>query len=463
MLQVFRDAGFEVARELEGGEIEVRFPIAATETYRARVDERDHARSTASLRPFFAPGSVAVDRRLAPARLDRRRALPQRARGRLRGRRLPRQPRTASRSRACAATRRSAELPEVRRPRRHLPARAAACSTQRHEALERGRQAPSASSPPASPRSAARASSARRQLLALVRAHGARLVGPNCLGIAVPPLGLNATFAPAAAPARPRSASRRRAARSGSRCSRRPPSAGSGSRPSSRSGTRPTSPRTTCSSGGRTTPTTDVVLLYLESFGNPRKFARIARRVARRKPILALKAGTTSAGARAASSHTAALAGSDAAVDALFQQAGVLRARTLEELVDAAALLSTQPLPRGRARRRAHQRGRPRDSLRGRLRGGRARAAGARARRRERRSPGSCPSEASLANPIDMLGSATAASVRAGAPAAARGPAARRGDRALRPAGRRRRRRGRRRDPRDRRGRGAPTSRCSRS
>src|SRR4029078_2227182 len=60
MLQVFRDAGFEVARELEGGEIEVRFPIAATETYRARVDERDHAAVTASLRPFFAPGSVAV-------------------------------------------------------------------------------------------------------------------------------------------------------------------------------------------------------------------------------------------------------------------------------------------------------------------------------------------------------------------------------------------------------------------
>src|SRR5262249_57271110 len=87
---------------------------------------------------------------------------------------------------------------------------------------------------------------------------------------------------------------------------------------------------------------------YLESFGNPRKFGRLARRVARRKPILALKAGTTSAGARAASSHTAALAGSDAAVDALFRQAGVLRAETLEELVDVAALLSSQPLPRGR-------------------------------------------------------------------------------------------------------------------
>src|SRR5205814_2824871 len=89
-------------------------------------------------------------------------------------------------------------------------------------------------------------------------------------------------------------------------------------------------------------------LLYLESFGNPGKFSRLARRVARRKPILALKSGTTSAGAKAASSHTAALAGSDAAVEALFRQAGVLRARTLEELVDVAALLASQPLPKGR-------------------------------------------------------------------------------------------------------------------
>src|ERR687884_327995 len=92
----------------------------------------------------------------------------------------------------------------------------------------------------------------------------------------------------------------------------------------------------------------ELVLLYLESFGNPHKFARLARRVARRKPILALKAGSTAAGARAATSHTAALASSDTAVDALFHQAGVIRAGTLEELLDGAALLSTQPLPRGR-------------------------------------------------------------------------------------------------------------------
>ena len=73
-----------------------------------------------------------------------------------------------------------------------------------------------------------------------------------------------------------------------------------------------------------------MIALYLESFGNPRRFGRIARRVARKKPILAMKSGTTASGARAASSHTAALAGSETAVDALFHQAGVIRADTLE-------------------------------------------------------------------------------------------------------------------------------------
>ncbi|MGC9221631.1 MAG: GNAT family N-acetyltransferase [Solirubrobacteraceae bacterium] len=93
---------------------------------------------------------------------------------------------------------------------------------------------------------------------------------------------------------------------------------------------------------------TDVIALYLESFGNPRRFAQIARRVSERKPILAVKSGRTPAGSRAASSHTAALlTASDTTVDALFRQAGVIRVETLGELLDSAALLNSQPLPRG--------------------------------------------------------------------------------------------------------------------
>ena len=95
-------------------------------------------------------------------------------------------------------------------------------------------------------------------------------------------------------------------------------------------------------------PGTRVILLHLESFGNPRRFARIARRIARQKPIVALKAGRASAGARAAGRPTGALAGSDAAVDTLFRQSGVIRADTIDEMFDIAALLDAQPLPAGR-------------------------------------------------------------------------------------------------------------------
>jgi acyl-CoA synthetase (NDP forming) len=93
---------------------------------------------------------------------------------------------------------------------------------------------------------------------------------------------------------------------------------------------------------------TKVILLYLESFGNPRRFARLAKRISRHKPIVAVKAGRTGAGRRAAGSHTAALAAADVAVDALFRQTGVIRAETLGEMFDLALTLSHQPLPKGR-------------------------------------------------------------------------------------------------------------------
>jgi acetate---CoA ligase (ADP-forming) len=93
---------------------------------------------------------------------------------------------------------------------------------------------------------------------------------------------------------------------------------------------------------------TDLIMLYLESFGNPRKFARIARRVARKKPIIAVKGGRFTAGFRATQSHTGALvAASDVTVDALFRQAGVIRTDLLAEMFDVATLLTTQPVPKG--------------------------------------------------------------------------------------------------------------------
>lgn len=95
-------------------------------------------------------------------------------------------------------------------------------------------------------------------------------------------------------------------------------------------------------------PSTKVILLYLESFGSPRRFARIARRISRKKPIVVVKSGSTAAGSRAAASHTGAIATSDVTIDALFHHTGIIRVNTMEELFDVATLLSNQPLPMGR-------------------------------------------------------------------------------------------------------------------
>ena len=225
----------------------------------------------------------------------------------------------------------------------------------------------------------------QEQLLALVRAHGARLIGPNCLGIAAAGPSLNATFAARSAPSGNIGFSSQSGAL-GLALLEAAEARGLGLSAFVSIGNKADVSSNDLLEWWEDDPATAVVLLYVESFGNPRRFGRLARRVARRKPILALKSGTTATGQRAASSHTAALAGSEAAVDALFHQAGVIRAASLEELVDVAALLSSQPEPRGRRVARAHERGRARDPLRGRLRGRRARAAGALRGDRARRS-----------------------------------------------------------------------------
>ena len=99
-------------------------------------------------------------------------------------------------------------------------------------------------------------------------------------------------------------------------------------------------------------PATEVVLLYLESFGNPRTFARVARRLSADHADRRDEERPRRAGARAAGSHTGAIvSASDVTVDALFRQAGVIRAATMSELFDVTTLLSSQPLPGGRPRR----------------------------------------------------------------------------------------------------------------
>jgi len=152
---------------------------------------------------------------------------------------------------------------------------------------------------------------------------------------------------------------------------------------------------------------TEVILLYLESFGNPRKFAQIARRVGRNKPIVAVKAGRSTAGARAASSHTGARATNDALTDTLLRQAGVIRTHTLEEMFDVAALLASQPVPAGHRVAIVTNAGGP-----GILAADACEANGlqvtALARPTMEKLREFLPASASVANPVDMIASASA-------------------------------------------------------
>jgi acetyl coenzyme A synthetase (ADP forming)-like protein len=402
MLSVFTGAGFDVVRELDRGEVEVSFPIGATEAFQERVEERDHVAVAASLRPFFEPASVAV-------------IGASRRRGSIGGE-LFRNVLEADFAGAAYPVNRGgepvagvrgygsiSEIPDdVELAVICVPGTLVVEAAE--EALAKGVRALCVISSGFAETGAAGVER-QEQLLALVRSHGARLLGPNCLGIASSKPQLNATFAPRALPPGRIGFSSQSGALGLALLEQ---GAGLGFSAFVSIGNKADVSSNDLLEWWEDDPETDVVLLYLESFGNPRKFARLSRRVARRKPILALKAGATAAGARAASSHTAALAGSEAAVNALFHQAGVLRARTLEELVDVAGLLSSQPLPRGRRVGVLTNAG----GL-GILCADACEAAGLElpepAQETRDALVEALPGESSVANPVDMLGSATGA------------------------------------------------------
>ena len=417
MLRVFEDAGFTVSRHVEDGAVEVRLSIEPTGEYRERVDERDHVAVAASLRPFFAPRTVAVVgassrrgsiggelyRNVLEAGFDGI-AYPVNLRG---------EPVAGVRAYTSVS-----EVPDT-------VDLAVICVAGEHvlaaaeDALRTGTKALcviSAGFAEVGPEGAQR----QEELLAATRAHGARLVGPNCLGVAVSRPHLNATFAPRAFPAGNVGLSSQSGAL-GLALLEAADARGVGVSAFVSIGNKADVSSNDLLEYWEDDPDTAVVLLYLESFGNPRKFARLARRVARKKPILAMKGGRTRAGARATMSHTAALAGSETAVEALFHQAGVIRADTLEELVDVAALLSTQPLPRGRRVALLTNAG----GL-GILAADACEAAGlelpALADETSRALAELLPGEASLANPVDMLGSATEQTFEAVLPHLVRDP-----------------------------------------
>ncbi len=405
MLGVFRDAGFAVTRSGGGGELEIRFAIAPTDTYREHVAERDHVAVRASLEPFFQPRSVAVigasKRRGSIGGELFRNILT----GDFAGSVYPvnRNGDSVAGVHGYATVGEIAELVDL--AVLCLPGELVLDAAQ--EALAAGVRALVVISAGFA-ETGSEGIGRQERLLALVREHGARLLGPNCLGIASTAVRLNATFAPRSFPPGKIGFSSQSGAL-GLALLERAEATGLGVTSFVSVGNKADVSSNDLLEWWEDDDATELVVLYLESFGNPRAFARIARRVARRKPILALKGGTTRAGIRAAGSHTAALAGSDAAADALFAEAGVIRARTLEELIDVASLLSAQPVPRGRRVAVVTNAG----GL-GILAADACEALGL-----ELPSPSEetrealatmLPAEASTANPIDMLGGANAQS-----------------------------------------------------
>jgi acetate---CoA ligase (ADP-forming) len=411
MLSVFENVGFVPTRTLDDGVVEVRFPIAATTGYQARVDERDHVAVTASLRPFFEPSTVAVVGASARAGSIGGLIFRNILTGGYTGAAYPvnrsGEPVAGVRAyRSLAKIADPIDLCVVCLPGEHVVDAAEA-------ALRTGTRALcviSAGFAETGPEGAER----QERLLTLVRAHGARLVGPNCLGIASASVGMNATFAPRAFPAGRIGFSSQSGAL-GLALLERAESRGLGLSAFVSIGNKADVSSNDLLEWWEDDKGTDLVLLYLESFGNPRKFARIARRLAREKPVLAMKSGRSGAGRKAAGSHTAALAGSDTAVDAVFRQAGVIRADTLSGLLDVAALLSCQPVPRGRRVAVLTNAG----GL-GILCADACEAAGLElpVLTEETRAAlaATLPTEASVANPVDMLGSATAENFRSALP-----------------------------------------------
>ena len=189
---------------------------------------------------------------------------------------------------------------------------------------------------------------AEQALRARVRAVGGRMVGPNCMGVinTEDDIRLNATFAPTPA----RTGSIGFVSQSGAlgvAILNQAHALGIGFTQFVSVGNRADVSGNDLLMRWENDDATRVIAMYLESFGNPRRFTELARRISRKKPILVVKSGRTEEGARAASSHTGSLAGRDITVSAFLRQCGVIRANSIAEMFDIAMALDRCPLPAG--------------------------------------------------------------------------------------------------------------------
>src|SRR5262245_38387428 len=347
MIQVFRDSGFAVRTRSLPGVLLAEIPTLLTPAALRRFEEREERAASAAIRKVLAPGSVAV-------------VGASRSRGTVGGELFhnllaagfagpvyPVNPK-ASAVQSVAAYPSVDDLPGpvdlavLAVPAAQVVPVAEACAAKGVGALV----VLSAGFAESGPEGAER----QRELLRVCRQAGMRLIGPNCLGVinTNPAVRLDATFGPTL-PERGRVGFGSQSGALGLAIIDYANDLGLGLSSFVAMGNKADVSGNDLLGYWQDDPDTDLVLLYLESFGNPRKFAHFARRLARTKPIVAVKAGRSVAGVRATSSHTGALlAASDVSVDALFRQAGVIRTDTLSELFDVAKLLAAQPTPAGR-------------------------------------------------------------------------------------------------------------------
>jgi acetyl coenzyme A synthetase (ADP forming)-like protein len=346
MIEMFRESGLPTQVRSEPGVLRVEMPTSFSAAARERFEDRDRLAAQAAVRAVFEPASVALvgaSRKPGSVGAEVLRNLVESGYG---GALYPINPGAEELLGVRAYPSLAAVPGEVELAVIAVPA-AAVIETAR-EAAARGARTLVVLSAGFS-ETGEEGTRREHELLAVCRETGMRLVGPNCLGLLSTDeeAPLNATFIPDPPPP--------------GRVAFASQSGALGLALAEFSRERLLGVSSFVSLGNRADVTandflefweedgrTSAALMYIESFSNPRRFSRVSRRVGRKLPVVAMKSGRSAAGARAASSHTGALlAASDRTVDALFAQSGVVRAETLAEMLDLAALFSAQPLPAG--------------------------------------------------------------------------------------------------------------------
>jgi len=345
MMDVFLHTGFAVRRRLDGGVFEVSFPITPTPEYEEKAAQRSQMAARASMKAFFEPKSIAVigaGRKRGGIGAEVFHNLmtagfqgviyPVNAHAPVVG--------------SVAAYPRVTEVPgEVELAIVVVPAEDTPAVVD--DCIKKGVHGIVIISAGFA-ETGAEGRAREGYLLERVREAGVRMIGPNCMGIinTDPSIALNGTFSPVYPP-EGRIAMSTQSGALGLAILDYARRLNLGISTFVSVGNKADVSSNDLIQYWADDPRTDVILLYLESFGNPRKFGRIAKRIARTKPIVVVKSGRSRAGARAASSHTGALASTDAVAGALFRQAGIIRTDTFEELFDVANLLAHQPVPAG--------------------------------------------------------------------------------------------------------------------